>query len=361
MLRRTFLQSGAAATAVNSAAQPPQGIKLGFDTFSIRAYQWKAIELLDYAASLKLDAIQLSSLADYESLEPAHLARVKDHAARLGIQIDAGTSCVCPSSNMYNRATQGEPRDYLLKSLRVAHAVGSKMMRCFLGSGADRRGSLPIEAHMENTIKLFRTVRSEALDAGVKIGVENHAGDMQAREVRTIIEESGKDFVGSCLDTGNPVWVAEDPFVTLEVLAPYVVTTHIRDSAVWEHPRGAATQWVALGDGSVDFKRFIARYRELCPHLPAMQLEVITGRRPDVLPYLEPDFWKYFPKTPAAEFSRFVALAKSGRPFMGNMLIAGGKQPPAIEAALKEQQKIDLERSLEYAKKELGIGIRWRT
>jgi 3-oxoisoapionate decarboxylase len=80
-----------------------------------------------------------------------------------------------------------------------------------------------------------------------------------------------------------------------------------------------------------------------------------------VLPYLEPDFWKAFPKTPASEFARFVALAKSGRPFMGNMLIAGtGKQPAAIEAVLKEQQKLDLERSLEYAKKKLGVGIRWK-
>ena len=29
----------------------------------------------------------------------------------------------------------------------------------------------------------------------MKIALENHAGDMQAREVRTIIEEAGKDFV----------------------------------------------------------------------------------------------------------------------------------------------------------------------
>jgi hypothetical protein len=46
---------------------------------------------------------------------------------------------------------------------------------------------------------------------------------------------------------------------------------------------------------------------------------------------------------------------------MGNMLIAGtGKSPPAIETALKEQQRIDLERSLDYAKKTLGIGVRWK-
>jgi hypothetical protein len=27
---------------------------------------------------------------------------------------------------------------------------------------------------------------------------------------------------------------------------------------------------------------------------------------------------------------------------------------------LREQQRLDLERSLEYAKKSLGVGVRWR-
>jgi hypothetical protein len=90
-----------------------------------------------------------------------------------------------------------------------------------------------------------------------------------------------------------------------------------------------------------------------------MQLEIITGRPPEVLPYLEPDFWKAFQKTPAWEFARFVALAKSGRPFLGNMVIGQwSDNSPALEAALKEQQRVDLERSLEYAKKKLGVGVR---
>ena len=358
MLRRSFLQTAAAAAGPLATAAAGD-IKLGFDSYSIRAFNWKAIQLLDYAAGLKLDTVQLSSLGDYESLEPAYLARVKDHAARLGITIDAGIGCICPSSAAYNKK-EGEPAEYIERGLRVAKAVGATVMRCYQGTQADRRGSQPIEAHMENTIKVLRSVRSKARDMGVRIAVENHAGDMQAREVKTIIEEAGKDFVGSCLDTGNPMWVAEDPFVTLETLAPYVATTHVRDSAVFEVPRGAAAQWVALGDGSVDFKRFVEMYRKLCPGA-SMQLEIITGRKPDILPYLEADFWKVFPKTPAWEFARFVALAKSGKPFLGNMLIAaGGRQPQAIQDALKEQQRVDLERSFDYAKKVLGVGVRWK-
>jgi hypothetical protein len=236
-------------------------------------------------------------------------------------------------------------------------------MRCYMGSSADRLGELPIEAHMENTIKVFRSVRPQALDLGVKIALENHDGDMQAREVKTIIEESGKDFVASCLDTGNPLWVVEDPFVSLETLAPYVVTTHLRDSAVFEHPRGAAGQWVALGDGNVDFVKFAQEFRRLCPRA-SMQLEVITGRPPRVIPYLEQDFWKAFPKASAAEFARFVALVRSGHPYMGAMVVedvAGGPpKPPVMVEALKEQQRLDLERSLDYAMKKLNVGINWR-
>ena len=360
MLRRTFLQ--AASTAALAAASPvsyaAEGIRLGFDSFSIRAFEWKAIQMLDYAAGLKLDTVNLSSLGDYENLEPAYLQRVRDHAARLGLEIDAGVGSVCPSSKSYDKR-QGDAVEYVRKGLRVGHAVGSRVMRCFLGNAADRRDIVPIEAHMENTIKVFRAVRSEALDLGVRIALENHAGDLQAREVKTIVEEAGKDFVGVCLDTGNAITALEDPVLTLEVLGPYTLTTHVRDAAVYEHPRGAVVQFVALGDGSVDLPRFAQLYRQLCPNA-AIQLEILTGRKPEVFPYLDADFWKPFPKTPAAEFVRFVAMAKRGRPFVGNMVIAEGRPGPILSAALKEQQMADLERSLEYAKKTLDFGIRWR-
>src|SRR5205085_7886465 len=302
MMRRSFLQmlpAAVVATAASPAEDAP--VKLGFDTYSLRAFQWKGIELLDYAAGLKLDTIQFSALEDYGSRDPANLRKIKDHARRLGIAIDSGMGCICDSSKSFNR--KGPPvREQLLDGLNVAKAVGAGSMRCYMGSGDDRLGPLPIEAHMENTIKLFRSVRSQAQDLDVKIALENHAGDLQAREVKTIILESGKEFVASCLDTGNPVWCIEDPFVALETLAPYVVTTHVRDSVVFETARGAAFQWVSLGDGNVDLEKFVQQFRKLCPK-SSMQLEIITGRPPRILPYLEADFWNAFPKMPGREFA----------------------------------------------------------
>ena len=246
------------ATSISQAA--PGNIRLGFDTYSLRAFKWNATQFIEYAASQKLDSIQLSSLNDFESFEPAYLARVKDQASRAGLQLDGGIGCICPSAKAW-KDKDGTPTEYLTKGLRVSKAIGATAMRCYMGDSGDRLGPVSIDQHIENTVKALKTVRSIALDLGVKIGVENHSGDMQARELKTLIEEAGKDYVGACLDTGNPMWVMEDPLLTLEVLGPYTVTTHIRDSIVFEHPRGAAAQWVALGDGNIDFKKFVARYR----------------------------------------------------------------------------------------------------
>jgi sugar phosphate isomerase/epimerase len=337
----------------------PAAIRLGYDTYSIRNFRIKALEHLEYSAKLGLDTIQISSVGDYESLDPAHLEKVKRRAAELGITIDAGTGCICSSTRSWN-PKQGDPAAYLTQGLRVAKAVGATSLRCFMGSAADRRGDPPIDLHMENTVRVFKAVRPVALDAGVRIGLENH-GDMQAWELKTVIEEAGKDYVGACLDAGNPIQTVEDPLVSMEILGPYAVTTHVRDSIVYEHPRGAAWQWVAMGDGVVDLQRWVELHRKLCPNA-SMQLEIITGRPPQVLPYLDPGFWKAFPKARGAEFARFVGLVKRGHPFEGSMVMedAPAKKPPEFQAALNAQQKVDLERSLEYSKKVLGAGLKGR-
>src|ERR1051326_4219722 len=103
MLRRTFLQATSGVALAAAATGPGEGIRLGFDTFSIRDFRWRDIQLPDYAAGLKIDTIQLSSLDDYESLDPAHLAKVKEHADRVGITIDAGIGCICDISKSWDK------------------------------------------------------------------------------------------------------------------------------------------------------------------------------------------------------------------------------------------------------------------
>jgi sugar phosphate isomerase/epimerase len=360
--RRQFVKSFAlAGTGVamgfpgpdqnSSTGKSRHRLKLGFDNFSIRALGWKAPQLLDYAASLKLDTILFSDLDVYESHTETYLREIKARADHLGIAIHTGTGSICPSSKSFNKRF-GTAQEHLALVLRVAKAVGSPVARCYLGTAEDRKGEGGIERHIQNTVQVCKMVRSQAIDAGVKIAIENHAGDMQAWELVGLIEEAGREYVGATMDSGNATWTLEDPMHSLELLGPYAVTTGIRDSAVWEHADGAVVQWTAIGDGHVDFSAYMKRFVELCPNTP-VQLEIISGF-PRNYPYLKPDFWKPYPKARAHEFAQFLALAKRGKPIEPYQAPAGMDKKAAEQA----YQKAQLERSITYCKEVLGLGLK---
>ena len=324
---------------------------LGIDSYSIRAYRWKALELIDYASRQGAQALQIS-LNDLESTDSAYLEKVKQAAQSTGLYLDTAAGCFGQLSSGWKPA-DGDPATYLSKALRIAKGFGATVLRTYIGSPTDRLGRVKVEQHVEAAFRALRGAKAVAEETGVKIAIENH-GELTARELKSLIDDAGKTFVGCTLDTGNPMWVLEDPLLTVEVLGPYALCTHLRDSALFEHPRGAAFQWVALGEGSIPFAPIFKRLAELAPRAP-LHLEIITGRPPQILAYHEDDFWRYFPRLPAADFARFVALVKKGRPFGGTMVIAGtGAQPKEIEDALKLQQRLDLERSLAFARKALS-------
>ena len=339
MHRREFL-----ATTTMALAQPQNrpSVKFGVDLFSVRSQGWTPFEHLDYCAKWNVKVVHFSEIRFIGGLEEEHLKRVRAHAEKLGIEVEIGMRSICPSSKMFDRS-QGTAEEQLTRMIQAARTVGSRIVRAVLGSSADRTGPLPIEGHIENTVKVLRAVRSRVLDSGLKVAIENHSGDMQAREVRMLIEEAGTDYVGACLDSGNPLWTLEDPHLTLETLAPYVVTSHVRDSAVWRTPQGAAVQWVRMGDGNVGIADYIHKFAERCPG-KALSLEVIvTGPRP--FNYLDPKFWEAYRKTPAWEFARFLALAEKGTP--------RPPAPPVPREAAAAREREDLEASIRWTRQAL--------
>ncbi len=220
---------------------------------------------------------------------------------------------------------------------------------------ADRQGEGGIERHIENTVKVCKAVRNQAMDANVKIAIENHAGDMQAWELASLIESAGKEYVGATLDSGNAAWTIEDPMTNLEILGPYAVSSGMRDSAVWECDNGAMVEWTNMGDGNVDWPAYVDAFAKLCPGIPFI-LEIITGIGQRNFPYLERDFWTAFPKARANEFARFVAMAKQGAPYtMPEDRPAQGESKSELQQA---QQKYDLETSIAYCRDVLGLGMK---
>jgi sugar phosphate isomerase/epimerase len=337
MLRRTFVAGAGAALAASTALKAAAEPKIGIDLFSVRSSGFDAFGYLDYCAKQGAKLVHFSEIRFLGSLEDDHVRKVRAHAEKLGIELEVGMRSICPTSKAFDPA-QGTAEQQVERVIRAAKLTGSRIVRAFLGSSADRTGPIPIEGHIENTVKVLRGVRSRADGEGIKIAIENHSGDMQGRELRSLIEAAGKEFVGAVLDSGNPVWAIEDPHVTLEALAPYVLTSHVRDSAVWRIPDGAAVAWTRMGEGNVNIEQYLKRYVELCPGRPISLEIIVTG--PRKFAYLDPKFWEGYRNVPAHEFSRFVALAERG------------KEPPPRPSVPKEQQpqreREDLEASMQW-------------
>jgi sugar phosphate isomerase/epimerase len=360
--RREFLMSTAAAGAAallhpassRGSEAEKRNIKLGFDNFSVRAFGWKAPQLIDYAASLEVDTLLLSDLGVYESLEEGYLNKIRAHAEKAKVELHAGTGSICPTSTAYNEKRLGPAPEHLKLVIRVAGALGSPVARCYLGTRRDREGDGGIYRHIEETVKVCKSVRREAEAAGVKIAIENHAGDMQAWELASLIEAAGKDYVGATLDSGNAAWTMEDPMVNLEVLGPYAATSGIRDNVIWETGKGAKVMWANMGQGVGDWPAYVRRFGELCPGVPFV-LEILSYRWGREIPYLEPEMWEAFPRARAHEFARFVRLAKRGKPYTIPEGRPRGEGSRELEQA---QQKFDLERSIRYCKEVLGLGLK---
>jgi len=311
-------------------------LRLGLDTFSLRSQGWSPFEQLDFAAKQGVRVVHYSEVRLLGGLDSDHLRRVRAHADAAGLELELGMLSICPGSGIFD-ASQGPAVEQIAAMLPAAHILGSPLVRCVVGNLDDRRRPGGIEARIEETIRVLKSVRSRVIDAGLKLAVENHAGDLQARELKMLVEEAGPDFVGVCIDAGNPVWAIEDPHLTLEVLAPHVLTSHVRDSRIWRVPGGTAVAWTRMGEGNVDIATYIRTHLARCPGR-ALSLEVIVIP-PRIMAHREPGFWDAYRHTPAWEFDRFLALAETGSPYV----IAPPDDPVARE-------REDVEASLEWTR-----------
>ncbi|HEY2433398.1 MAG TPA: TIM barrel protein [Vicinamibacterales bacterium] len=339
MDRRSFLIASAAAAISGSRLSAWEGaanVELGSIDGSVGGNQFTPITFLDYLSSIGLTWGMLSVPAATLGDEAA-LRAIRAHADQLGIHLQLAFGSVCPSSKSFN-PQNGTLEEQVARGLKASQIFGATCMRCVLGGDPERP---QISMHVENMINAVRAMRPRILDAGVKLAVENHGGDLQAREMKAMIEAVGPDVMGVCLDSGNPVWMLEDPHLTLETLIPYALTCHVRDSAVWKTPDGIAVRWVNMGEGNVDIDGWIRKFIVAKPGMPIIFENLVSGA-PRVHRIYDPVFWQNWRTMTAADFSRFLTIAERGTPKPA--------APPVPGTSPGQQHRQDLEGCVRYTR-----------
>ncbi len=246
----------------------------------------------------------------------------------------------------------GNASTLLKEGIRVASVVGSPIVGVRIGSIDDRYLDGGIEAHIEAVIKVMKSLRSEALDAGIKFAFENHSGDLRSKELLALIREAGTDICGALFDPVNAVWAMEDPIEALKTLGSTIICTSVRDVTVWETDEGATFQGMAIGEGMLDYKIYGQTMAELCPGVPLHVETISNSARP--VPFLKPEFWNGFPNLSAAEIIGFLNMAKKGNPIE----IVKSPQGKSQKDFDIELQQSELLKSFEYLRRNCNAGLK---
>jgi sugar phosphate isomerase/epimerase len=174
---------------------------------------------------------------------------------------------------------------------RVARALGVTCVRTALLMGR-RYESFPGPGdwrrfHDDWSARIADVARF-AERAGLVVGIENHK-DWLAAELAGMLARVGSPALGACVDFGNNLALLEDPASVVEELAPFAVTTHVKDIAVRATAEGLEMAEVPLGEGLLPLTDFIDTLRRARPGIRFI-LEMIT-RDPLPVPFACKSYW----------------------------------------------------------------------
>lgn len=350
--RREFLISATLAGGLSltrARAETPSRMCLAYTSFAVRMLQGRDI-LKSTAAALPAEGLLelterfwaggvQADLSQFTSEDDAYLRAIRARAGKAGLWIELSV----PSRHL-------ESEQAYERMARVAAALGVDRIRVALLYGR-RYESFATREAWQDFDRTWRA-RLAAIKPVVErypiaVGIENHK-DYTASELAGLLDWLDSPRFGACVDFGNNVSLLEDPLHTIRTLAPYAVTTHVKDMAVRRDAEGFELSEVPLGEGMVPLAEAIGLIRAARPDA-RFCLEMIT-RDPLKVPYLTDKYWIAIDR-PSPD-----ALARFERDVLGQ---AWANPLPRISHLSKPEQieaeDENVRRSVTYAREVLKL------
>lgn len=210
---------------------------LGLETFSYHlAFNLGAMDVFGFirrTAELGLDGVQINIVGPnwghLGGAHPDHLEEVRRRCRDLGLYIELDTRGTAPA--------------HLRSCLAVCRAVGADVLRTYASVG----GHVPDE--LAAAVSDLREVLPLCAELEVRIALENHEYETAA-DVVQVVEAVGGEWLGVLVDTGNSMMVWEDPLAAVRTMAPYAVSSHLKDHAVIQIDGEPRVVGVTLGRGT---------------------------------------------------------------------------------------------------------------
>ncbi len=330
MTRRSFVAAGGALAA--GAAPRRTTLGAASDCFPSRRGM-STIELVELAAQFGSSGTQ----GALTSLEADFARRVRARLDELGMFLVVSAS---PVQKDFSRFVQ---------TVKMAKEAGAVALRAATGGRRyeDFNTLAERQAHVDRVLKAIREAVPVVEAARIPLGIENHK-DFTLEEHVKLLRGYSSEYLGACIDTGNNISILEDPIEVVEGLAPFGVSSHLKDAVLEEYAEGFLLGDIVLGDGMMDLKRVLAALRKHRPGI-YLTLEMIT-RDPLRIPCLTDKYWATFPEKRGIDLARTLRLVRANKPKAPLIKVSGA--PPE---ALRRMETENVTRSLAYARESLGL------
>jgi sugar phosphate isomerase/epimerase len=338
--RREFL---AASTAAMLAADSPTRTSLGIVIHSYgqrRADKGSHFDdpltFLDYCHALGAGGVQ----TPLGALDEASAARLRGRAEEHGMWLEGSVRL----------PRDGGDIERFTAEVRTAKACGAAVVRTVLTEG--RRYEI------FDSAATFRKASERARQAllltkpiierhDIRLAVENHK-DLESKALIELLKAVDSPQVGACVDTGNNLALLEPPLETVEALAPYSFSTHLKDIGVEEYADGFLMSEVPLGTGFLDLPRIVQLLHQAKAR-PRLNLEMIT-RDPLTIPCLSERYWATLEHVPARRLAQTLALVRKH---------AAKKRLPRLSGLARDerlkQEDENVRACLLFARTKLGL------
>ncbi len=296
MTRRDLLYTTAASLVANTMPQvlkadQPRS-KMGIATTSymtVRKFR-DTYEFLEHCNTLGAAGIQSQLNGD--------MPKIRARAEQLNMFIEAIIGL-----------PKGEDTAAFEQTVQNAKSVGALCVRANAGGRRYEDFSSLADYHK------FADRSKNALKAAVPIcekykvplALENHK-DWTLEQMVPILKGYSSEYLGACLDFGNNISLLDDPMEVVEKLAPYAVTTHVKDMGLEPYEDGFLLSEMPLGEGFLDLSRMFSLVRQARPKTN-FNLEMIT-RDPLKIPCLTDRYWATFPERSGQYLARTLRLVQ---------------------------------------------------
>jgi 3-oxoisoapionate decarboxylase len=195
------------------------------------------MDMVKKTHELGLSVFQICDYEPMQAMSDAELARLRDIAESLGVQLELGT--------------RGVQKSHVVNYLDIASALGATFLRTMLHA-PDHKPSV------QEAVALLSEVIPVCADRGITIGLETYE-QVSTDDLIRVVEGVGNPLLGVCLDPANSVARLELPTDVINRTAPFVVNVHVKDFTFTRQAGWVGFMLIGcpLGEGLLDYDGMI--------------------------------------------------------------------------------------------------------